>query len=325
MIVTVTPAPAIDWTVTVGSFELDAVNRIQTSVKEPSGKGVNVSWALHRAGVATTAVFPGGGDTGRFMDDALSAAGVPFVRVESDREVRTNITLISPGHATKVNESGQMLDHDVVHRLTQQVLDAADETTTVLICGSLPPGVEPDYPKILVEQLVARGARVGLDTSGEPLTLALSARPRLIKPNVHELAELVDAELRTFADVVAAAREAMRRGAGSVLASLGADGALFVGTEEVLVAKATGTPFVNSVGAGDALLAGFVAVEGTPATRLHNAVLWASSAVAHNSTLFPVRHEFGSQITVGELEGDLPLTEPSLPLSSTDAPAHAAT
>ncbi len=319
MIITVTPSPAIDWTVTVDSFRLDAVNRVTTSVKEPSGKGINVSWALHRAGVPTTAIFPGGGETGLFMADALTDAGIPFVCVDSGSDVRTNITLISPGHATKINEPGRPLTEERVAELTRRVLETADETTPVLICGSLPPGVSPDYPCILIEQLVRRGIRVGVDTSGEPLARALAARPRLIKPNVHELAELVSQELRTLRDVAEAGREAIRRGAGSLLASLGADGAMYIGPDEVLVATSRDIPFVNSVGAGDALLAGFMAVEGTPAARLRNAVLWASSAVAHESTLFPVRHEFADRISVHVLDEDRPLTEPSLPLTTSPA------
>ena len=317
MIITVTPSPAIDWTVTVDSFELDAVNRITKSVKEPSGKGINVSWALHRAGIPTTAIYPAGGQTGDLMAGALSAAGIPFHRVESGQEVRTNITLISPGHATKINEPGVLLGEKEITELTRCIIDAADKSATVLVCGSLPGGMSPDYPRQLIEHLGNRGIRVALDTSGEPLTLALSANPLLIKPNVHELAELVGTELKTLRDVAAAAREAINRGADSVLASLGADGAMYVGPEETLFATSRDIPFVNSVGAGDALLAGFFAGAGTPASRLHNAVLWASSAVAHDSTLFPVRKEFSDRISVTVLEGeDTPLREPSAPLST---------
>lgn len=315
MILTVTPSPAIDWTVAVDSFDLDLVNRITESVREPSGKGVNVSWALHRAGIATTAAFPSGGGTGRFMTEALATAGIPHLTIDSGQEVRTNITLVSPGHSTKINEAGPPITGAQLDALTRRVLAAAEAARVVLICGSLPPGAHASYPAELVAALKGRGIAVVVDTSGEPLKLAVPSGPDLIKPNVHELAELTAQPIATFGQVVLAARQVIADGAGAVLASLGADGAIYVDGATALVASAAGIPFVNSVGAGDALLAGFVSQDAEPAKCLFNAVLWASSAVAHPTTLFPIRSEFASRIQVTELaDADRPLTEPSLPL-----------
>ncbi len=318
MIVTVTPSPAIDWTVATDAFDFDAVNRARSSTREASGKGVNVSWALHRAGVPTRAVFPGGGQTGRFMDEAFAEAGLPFVRVDTGREVRTNITLITPGHSTKINEPGVPLDAEQTMEFARATLEAAHDASAVLVCGSLPPSMGPGQLYELVDRLLGLGVYVAVDTSGEPLSLALAAGPDLIKPNVHELAELVGREIRTFGDVVTAAREAIDRGAGAVLASLGADGAMYVDRRRALLATSRDIPFVNSVGAGDALLSGFMASSADPAERLHSAVLWASSAVAHDSTLFPLRPEFAARIAVADLvDRDTPLGEPSAPLVST--------
>lgn len=317
MIVTVTPSPAIDWTVAVDSFDFDGVNRATKSTREASGKGVNVSWALHRAGVPTTTVFPGGGQTGRFMDEAFEAAGLPYVRVETGREVRTNITLITPGHSTKINEPGVDLDDAQFEEFAARVLEVGRDAKVVLICGSLPPSMGPERLRGLVERLRAH-VDVIVDSSGEALATALEARPALIKPNVHELAELVQRDIHTFGDVIDAAHAAIDLGAGAVLASLGADGAMYVNADRSVVATSSDIPFVNSVGAGDALLSGFVAVDGDPAERLRNAVLWASSAVAHDSTLFPIRPEFATRITVADVvDRDLPLEESSAPLAST--------
>ncbi|MFV0426742.1 MAG: 1-phosphofructokinase family hexose kinase [Beutenbergiaceae bacterium] len=316
MIVTLTASPAVDWTVTVDSFALDVVNRATHSVREASGKGLNVSWALHRAGIETTAVFPGGGDTGRFFCDTLSTARMPFRHIPTEQEVRTNISLLSPGHATKINEPGMPLARHHVDQLTRAVEDAATSASAVVICGSLPPGMDPGYPGSLVLRLRER-VPVVVDTSGHPLELALPAGPALIKPNVHELAELVQREIRTLADAVDAARDAITRGAQAVLASLGADGALYVDEREVLLGRARNIPFANSVGAGDALLAGFVARQVSPRERLHNAVLWASSAVAHHSTLFPIREDFADRIDADPLTEDAALSEPSVPLEPT--------
>ena len=315
MIVTLTPAPAIDWTIEVDSFELGAVNRAVRSSREPSGKGVNVSWALHRAGVPTRAVFPAGGCTGERMAGLLSEAGLEHVVVDTGRDVRTNITLISPGSATKLNEQGTALSEEQTGRLREAIIGASVDASAVLLCGSLPAGVPAIFVRNLVGTLKASGVEVVLDVSGEALELALAARPDLIKPNVHELAELTGRQLGTLGDVANAAEEARERGAGAVLASLGADGVLLVDDAGVLYARATDVPFVNSVGAGDALLAGFFGGGQTRVERLATAVLWASSAVAHHTTLFPIRQDLAERITVHELTTpEQPLAEPSAAL-----------
>ncbi len=316
MIVTVTPSPAIDWTIHVASFSLDSVNHITQGTRESSGKGLNVSWALHRAGISTVAVFPGGGTNGELMREELSRAGMPFVRVETHTNVRTNITLVSPGHSTKINEAGVALSPIQREHLVDRAVAASASADTALICGSLPTGTPNDYVRHLVERLAAVGVDVIVDSSGRPLERALDARPHLIKPNVHELATLVSRDLRSHGDVVDAARIAISRGAVAVLASLGADGAMYVDSDTALIATARDVPFVNSVGAGDALLAGYVSETAEAATRLKNAVLWASSAVAHESTLFPVRPEFAERISVHTVDApDAILSEPSVRLS----------
>jgi 1-phosphofructokinase len=315
MIVTLTAAPAIDWTIEVDSFELGAVNRAVRSSREPSGKGVNVSWALHRAGVPTRAVFPAGGCTGRLMAGMLSEAALEHVIVDTGRDVRTNITLISQGSATKLNERGAALSEAQVDRLREAIIGASVDASAVLICGSLPAGAPAVFVRDMVSTLKESGVGVVVDVSGEALRLALAARPDLIKPNVHELAELTGRQLVTLGEVAKAAQEARERGAGAVLASLGADGALLLDDAGTLYARATDIPFVNSVGAGDALLAGFFAGGHTRQERLATAMLWACSAVAHRTTLFPIREDLAEHIAVRKLTTpEQVLAEPSAAL-----------
>lgn len=317
MILTVTPAPAIDWTAQVDSFDWGAVNRITSSSKEPSGKGLNVSWALHRAGVQTTAVFPGGGATARFMTAALAEAGLGHVLVPTDHDIRTNLTLITPGEATKINEASPPLTEGQADALVTAVLSAADHAEVpvraILVCGSHPRGFGAEHLSRLVTGARERGIASAVDSSGAALEQAVELAPDLIKPNVHELANLTGRQLRSVGDVVEAAREIGARGPRAVLASLGADGALHVTEDSATLAVARGIPFANSVGAGDALLAGFVAQpDANVPRRLEQAVLWASSAVACTTTLFPVREEFRQCITVTDWIGeDVQLTEPA--------------
>lgn len=317
-VVTVTPAPSIDWTVRVESFELDAVNRTVGSQREAAGKGINVSWALHRAGIDTHAIFPAGGDSGRFMSRSLGAAGVSHEIVDIGREVRTNISLLSPGSSTKINEPGTLLDPAHQQALIDATVAAAGDAAVVLVAGSIPLGTPDEWFAQAVRAVRVTGVPVFVDTSGDPLVVAVDAGADLVKPNVHELAELTRRSIRTFGDVVEAAEMVRDRGVNTVLASLGADGAVLVDGEEPLFAVAESTPFVNTVGAGDALLAGWTAavVSGQDrADRLRRATLWGASAVAWESTLFPVREDFGPAITVAELSfPDRELSEPSADL-----------
>ncbi len=318
MIVTVTPSPAIDWTIEVESFVLGAVNRIVQSVREPSGKGVNISWALHRAGLATRAVMLAGGAGGQLMEEALSAAGMEHVIVDTGREVRVNVTLITPGNSTKINEASSALADGHLREFRSAVISSSADASAVLVCGTLAAGVPAAFVRDMVRTLKdsAVDLDVVVDGSGDVLSLALEAQPDLIKPNVDELADFNGQAIATLGDVVVAAEQARAQGAGAVLASLGPDGALLVDEEGVLYGFATGIPFVNSVGAGDALLAGFFAGGRTREERLATAVLWASSAVAHTTTLFPIRQEFADQISVGEMTApETPLSEPSSALS----------
>lgn len=313
MIVTVTPAPAIDWTAHVERFDWDAVNRIESSSREPSGKGLNVSWALHRAGVTTSAVFPGGGGTAEFMTSALADAGLAHVLVPTGRDIRTNLTLVTGGHATKLNEPGAPLTQEQSTSLVDAALSTAQGARAVLLCGSHPEGFAGEHVARLVRGAHELNLECVLDTSGTALEHAIGLAPDLIKPNVHELAELCGREIGSLSDVVAAARSVCDEGVGAVLASLGADGAALVSADRVVVAAVHDIPFVNSVGAGDALLAGFMSRTGDPAARLKQAVLWASSAVSCPTTLFPVREDLQDLIDVSDWDGvDVHLTERSL-------------
>lgn len=299
MIITVTPSPSVDLTLTLDHFELGGVNRTSAYTSEPSGKGINVSWALHRAGIRTLAILPSGGANGAFITSQLEGQGVPYIAVPTRSEVRTNITLITPTvTGTKINMPGAALEADELGSLFAAVAENARAADAVVSAGSLPPNVDASFHQTVVKSARAAGAYAVVDSSAEPLKRALGAQPDLIKPNVHELAELTGRRVESLRDVYDAAQSARDLGAGAVLASLGPDGVLYVDGEGALRAFAEGIAAVNTVGAGDALLAGFVAGGSGRAERLENAVLWASSAVTTQSTLFPVRPELRSAIRV---------------------------
>ncbi len=286
MILTVTPNPSLDRTYTTGSMEADRVNRALADTVEASGKGVNVSRALHAAGVATVAVLTSGGNEGEQLRALLDAEALPHVLVPTAAPTRTNVTVVEPGRTTKINSPGQPLTRRDYDALVSAVSARAREARQVVISGSVPPGAGDDLVPRLVATARQAGARIAVDTSGAALLAAAGVGPDLLAPNADELAELAGRSLAgDGTDLVHAALGAalaVSNATGSaLLVSLGADGALWVapGGARALHAAAAPVIPVNTAGAGDALLAGWLAAdEDTPGERLARAVAWGTAA-----------------------------------------------
>ena len=303
MIVTVTPNPSIDRTVTlVAPLTRGAVHRVSSVTSEPGGKGVNVARALTLAGLDAVAVLPASGNDP--LVTALQVNGVPFRCVPITETVRTNLAITeTDGTTTKLNERGAALDEAALDALTRSVIASAEHASWVVMSGSLPPGVPAGWYADVVALLAPYPCRVAIDTSEGPLAaLAASfgrAAPDLIKPNAEELASLttVSAEvLETAAaqgdpePVVTAARQLIDQGARAVLATLGAAGAVLV--DGIGSWMATPPPIVprSTVGAGDASLAGYVRADiagAEPPQRLQMAVAYGSAAAALPGSALP--------------------------------------
>jgi 1-phosphofructokinase len=190
VIVTVTPNPSLDRTLEVEALERGAVHRARRTLVQPGGKGINVSRALQANHVATRAIVPVGGPDGEQLLDALVERGLDVVAVPTAGDVRTNVTLVEPdGTVTKINAPGHRLSHAEVESLAKVTVTAIEGADWVAGCGSLPPGAPIDLYADLTSRAHAEGARVAIDTSGEPLVAALAARPDLVKPNLEELVE----------------------------------------------------------------------------------------------------------------------------------------
>jgi 1-phosphofructokinase len=287
MIVTLTPNPSVDRTVFVDDIVLGSVNRSRRSTSEPSGKGVNVALALHAHDVPTRALVTAGGPVGAQLQQMLSAAGLDTVVVPIAGEIRSNISLTQPnGCVTKINEAGPQLSAEEAGRLLAAVTAHIRGAGWLVCAGSLPAGVPVGWYREVVEIGHRNGVSVAVDTSGDALAESLSAKPELVKPNLHELAELTGRELQTLGDVVDAAQEVRRRGAGTVLASLGGDGAILVDAAGVVWGHAPVDKVVSTVGAGDAMLAGYLSCPHGGNEALATALSWGAAAVQNEGTLF---------------------------------------
>ncbi|MFI5486111.1 1-phosphofructokinase family hexose kinase [Micromonospora echinaurantiaca] len=298
MIVTLTLNPSLDRTIEIGELVRGDVIRATAAHLEPGGKGVNVSRALLANGVPSRALVPCGGDEGGQLIRLLRAEGVDVRALPISGRTRSNITLAEPDSTvTKINEPGPELSAGEFTAVTDQVLAEAGAGGCVVACGSAPPGLPTEAFRELCTRVVAAGDTLVVDTSGPALRAAATAGAALLKPNRDELAEVVGRPLTCFDDVVDAAQELRSWGAGAVLASLGADGAVLVDAGGVLAGAAPVPRPRSSVGAGDALLAGFLAAggvaaagEGDPeraAVALTEALAWGAAAVSLPGSRMP--------------------------------------
>jgi 1-phosphofructokinase len=301
MIVTVTFNPSLDRSIEVGTLERGEVNRATSASLDPGGKGVNVSRALLANGVPSCAVVPCGGDEGGQLIRLLVAEGVDVQAVPITGPTRSNITITEPdGTTTKINEPGPALSPVEFAAVTDQVLAAAGPDGWVVACGSAPPGLPTSAFAEFCHRVVGAGLHLVVDTSGPALRAAAVAGAALLKPNRAELAEAVGRPLASLRDVVEAAHELRSWGARAVLASLGADGAVLVDEHGGVAGDAPVARPRSSVGAGDALLAGFLAVTVASAAvkqteshtsgsrrALHEALAWGAAAVSLPGSRMP--------------------------------------
>jgi 1-phosphofructokinase len=289
MIVTVTLNPSLDRAVEVERLARGEVIRATSARLDPGGKGVNVSRALLAHGVGAPAVLPCGGDEGRQLVRLLEAVGVDVRAVPIGGRTRSNITLAEPdGTVTKINEPGPRLSAEEFEAVAHQALTAADDATWVVVCGSMPPGLTVSDFSHLCQRLVGAGVRLAVDTSGPALTAAAEAGASLLKPNREELSEAVGHRLDSLGDVVNAAQYLRSIGAQAVLASLGGDGAVLVDGEGIVGGEAPVDAPRSAVGAGDALLAGFLAAGAYGAAALSEGLAWAAAAVSLPGSRMPV-------------------------------------
>jgi 1-phosphofructokinase len=298
MIVTLTPNPSIDYTVTlVRQLERGAVLRADSVTSVAGGKGVNISRAAVAAGVPTLAVLPAESDDPFVLE--LLRAGIDCRPEKPAGPIRSNVTITeADGTTTKVNTPGATVTGPDLERLFEAVVQRAASARWVVLAGSLPPGAPARWYADLADALRASPAKVAVDTSGDPLTaVAERLAPdgvALLKPNAEELAGLTGAdEAAIEADphaTVAAASALIERGAGAVLATLGGSGAVLVTADGAWQATPPPTTVVSTVGAGDSSLFGYLLAElrdAPPPDRLRLAVAYGSAAAALPGTTIP--------------------------------------
>ncbi|MFC9145408.1 1-phosphofructokinase [Streptomyces bacillaris] len=313
MILTVTPNPSLDRTYQLPGLVRGTVLRATADRVDPGGKGINVSRAVAAAGHRTVAVAPMGGPEGALLARLLGEHGIEAAGVPVTGSTRINVTLVEPDTTlTKINAAGPELSAAEAEDVLEAVRARSAAADWIACCGSLPRGLPPQWYAELVARSHRAGARIALDTSGAALTAALREGPDVIKPNAQELAEAVGRPLATVGDALKAAEELRERGAGAVLASLGADGQLLVEASGAYFATARVATVRSNVGAGDASLAGFLTAGGHGPGALASAVAHGAAAVQLAGSLMPTPADLDlSAVTSSaDVPRDRPLTEP---------------
>lgn len=259
MIYTVTFNPCLDYVVGVDSLTLGAVNRVSTEAVMAGGKGINVSIVLKNLGHPSCALGFLAGFTGDEIARRLQLQGVDTDFIEVCHGMSRINVKVKSTEETEINGIGPDITPSDIEALYAK-LDALASDDILVISGSVPAALPGDIYERIMERLEGRGIRIVVDATRELLMNVLAFHPFLVKPNNHELGEIFDVELKTRKDVVPYAKKLQELGARNVLVSMAGEGAVLVAENgDVIESPSPKGTVVNSVGAGDSMVAGFIA------------------------------------------------------------------
>lgn len=259
MIYTVTFNPSLDYIVSVDNFRLGLTNRTDSELLLPGGKGINVSVVLMNLGIESTALGFVAGFTGEEVIRRLEQMGVKngFIWLE-EGFTRINLKLKSID-GTEINGQGPAIGEEPAGLLMKK-LNTLGEGDVLFLSGSIPASMPDDAYRKIMEMLDGKGIMTVVDATGHLLMNVLEYRPFLIKPNNHELGEIFETELKTRESVIPYGRKLQEMGARNVLVSMAGEGAVLIAANgEVYDTPAPEGKLVNGVGAGDSMVAGFMA------------------------------------------------------------------
>ena len=259
MIYTVTFNPSLDYIVSVENFRLGLTNRTSSELMLPGGKGVNVSTVLMNLGIENTALGFAAGFVGDEIVRQMEEMGVQngFIRIEEGVS-RINLKLKSID-GTEINGQGPVISPEHVEELMKQ-LDRLGEGDVLFLSGSIPASMPDDAYQKIMERLDGRGVQIVVDATKDLLLNVLEYHPFLIKPNNHELGDIFGVKLSEREEVVPYAKKLQEKGAVNVLVSMAGKGAVLLAEDgSVYAAEAPKGTLKNGVGAGDSMVAGFLA------------------------------------------------------------------
>ena len=258
MIYTITFNPSLDYIVTVPEFKLGAVNRTEKEILFPGGKGINVSIVLKNLGMESTILGFTAGFTGEEICRRVKEMGCKekLITVENGYS-RINLKLRSK-EESEINGMGPVIEQEVINQLYRQ-LEGLRKGDILVLAGSIPSSMPDTMYSDIMQFLEGKGIQVVVDATRDLLVNVLKYHPFLIKPNNHELGEIFGVELKEKAEVLKYAKKLQEQGARNVLVSMAGEGAVLAAEDgSVYESVAPKGHVVNSVGAGDSMVAGFL-------------------------------------------------------------------
>lgn len=286
-IVAITPNAALDKTYIVEGFGLDRVHRPSECKTTAGGKGINVVRVLKELGQPAIASGFIGGRVGETILEELDLEGIThdFVRVSD--ESRLCIAVMDPknGTQTEVNENGPVVTPDEVRMMLDKVGEFVTDADYIVLSGSCPPGVPVSFYGDIIKIGRRAGVKVVLDTSGDHLRESVKASPYMVKPNVHELSQLVGRELVTLEEILNAAKSLKQYDIDIIAVTIGRSGAIVTDGVSAWHAVPPEINFASAVGSGDSFVAGFVdsLIRGE---SLAEALVSGTAAGAANATTY---------------------------------------
>ena len=259
MIYTVTFNPSLDYIVSMDGFALGKTNRTTKEQMLAGGKGINVSTVLCNLGIENIALGFIAGFTGQELKRMAKAQGLSTDFIElSQGATRINVKL-KDHDGTEINGMGPVISAEAVEQLMSQLARLQSEDSLVL-AGSIPGSMSSEIYRDIMRELQSKGIQFVVDATKDLLLNVLEFQPFLIKPNNYELGEIFGVELLTRESVVPCAKKLQERGARNVLVSMAGEGAVLVAeTGEVFMSATPKGVLINAVGAGDSMVAGFLA------------------------------------------------------------------
>jgi len=259
MIYTITLNPAIDYFITIsGKLMTDEVNRGDHEIFRAGGKGLNVSRVLSKLGIPSTAIAVLGGFTGRYIEE--SYASDPKIHVcviPVDGTNRINVKAHHDDTSFCINGSGPQATEETKKKLLQELEKVCAEDI-VMLNGSMMRGFEDDFINEIATAVHSRKAKFIVDMEQITPERLKECRPFLIKPNLYEFQIMMNDDSIRLANIESYLRELQKEGIENILVSLGPDGAVLASKEKLVFMDQPHTPFINKVGAGDAMLAAFI-------------------------------------------------------------------
>lgn len=297
MITTLTLNPCIDRTITIEKFLFGGTNKVLDVRKDVSGKGINVSIVLKHLGLDTLCLGFNYSKDSKAIEEELNDQNIKFDFVKVKGEVRVNVKIFdkSVKVMSEFNESGHQVSKEAVDELLDVVYGYFDDTSILVLDGSVPAGVPVDIYKTIIEMANRRGIKTILDAANDLLLEGIKAKPYMIKPNIDELSAISKREIKTREDIISVSREIISKGVSYVCVSMGKDGAMLIGLDNVYVSPAMKVDIKGIQGAGDSLVAGIcMAIDkGIGEEKLlAYGVAAASGSLLHEGTLLCEKEDF---------------------------------